>query len=287
MPTGNGTSLAKIEANRRNAQKSTGPKTIAGKEKSKMNALKHGLVAQATVIPVGEAKEDDTEFTQLLDRVMAELEPQGFIEEMLTERIAICYWRLRRAAYAEVGEIRKSLDTVIGDASEDDLSRFQRAKFECESKRPQPKYLAELQNTVQGIQFLIDFLDDTRLEFENTGDLRKETRDQLRNYLGYNYNPMRDDDYFSFHECDVEDEDEEYESNLVRMLDTQKERLSAKKALLEENRNLLHEINVIRTAIPLDVNRIVRYEAAIERQLYKALDKLEDLQWRRKSESQN
>lgn len=287
MASGSGTSLAKIEANRRNAQKSTGPKSIAGKAKSKMNALKHGLVAQATVIPVGEAKENDTEFTQLLDRVMAELEPQGFIEEMLTERIAICYWRLRRAAYAEVGEIRKALDTVIGDASEDDLARFQHAKFECESKRPQPKYLAELQNTVQGIEFLVDFLDDTRLEFENTGDLRNETRNQLRNYLGYNYNPMRDDDYFSFHECDVEDEDEEYESNLVRMLDTQKERLSAKKGLLEENRNLLHEINVIRTAIPLDVNRIVRYEAAIERQLYKALDKLEDLQWRRKSASQN
>lgn len=277
MATGNVTSLAKIEANRRNAQKSTGPKTQAGKEKSKMNAIKHGLVAQATVIPVGEAKEDDTEFTQLLDRVTAEFKPQGFIEEMLTERIAICYWRLRRAAYAEVGEIRKSLDTVIGDASEDDLSRFQHAKFECESKRPQPKYLAELQNTVQGIEFLIEFLDDTRLEFENTGDLRTETRNQLRNYLGYNYNPMRDD----------EDEDEEYESNLVSMLDTQKKRLSAKKALLEENRNLLHEINVIRTAIPLDVSRIVRYEAAIERQLYKALDKLEDLQWRRKSASQN
>ena len=131
MATGNGSSLAKIEANKLNAQKSTGPKTQAGKDKSKLNALKHGLVAQATVIPVGEAKESDTEFTQLLDRVMEECEPQGFIEEMLTERIAICYWRLRRAAYAEVGEIRKALDTVKGESSEEDLSRFLLVKSEC------------------------------------------------------------------------------------------------------------------------------------------------------------
>ena len=61
MATGDGTSLAKIEANRRNAQKSTGPKTKSGKGKLKMNALKHGLVAQATMISVGEAKERDSD----------------------------------------------------------------------------------------------------------------------------------------------------------------------------------------------------------------------------------
>ena len=48
------TSMAKIEANRRNALKSTGPKTPVGREKSKRNALKHGLLSKAIVIETGD-----------------------------------------------------------------------------------------------------------------------------------------------------------------------------------------------------------------------------------------
>jgi hypothetical protein len=40
-----------IEANRRNAQKSTGPKTEAGKATAKFNALKHGMTAEVAVLP--------------------------------------------------------------------------------------------------------------------------------------------------------------------------------------------------------------------------------------------
>ncbi|MDE0184118.1 MAG: hypothetical protein OXP71_01540 [Candidatus Poribacteria bacterium] len=292
MASGNGTSLAKIESNRRNAQKSTGPKTQAGKEKSKMNAIKHGLVAQATVIPVGEAKESDSEFTQLLDRVIAEFEPQGFIEEILAERIAICYWRLRRAAYAEVGEIRKALDTAKGETSEEDLSRLLIATSKYRGYLHRPEMLAELQSTEAGLDFLIEFLNDARTEFEKSGYICNETQIKLSNYFGYNYDAAKhaDYDFLSYNESDIEDENLEVEVNetvLFRMLVEQTERLSAKKALLEENRKLQHEVDVIRSAIPLDVNRITRYEAAIERQLYKALDKLEDLQRARKAQSLN
>jgi hypothetical protein len=45
------TTQAKIDANRRNATKSTGPKTAAGKARVSLNALKHGLSAQTMVLP--------------------------------------------------------------------------------------------------------------------------------------------------------------------------------------------------------------------------------------------
>ena len=292
MATGNGTSLARIEANRRNAQKSTGPKSKAGKEKSKMNALKHGLVAQATMIPVGEAKENDTEFTELLDRVMAEFEPQGFIEEILAERIAICYWRLRRAAYAEVGEIRKSLDTSKGEADDQDITRFLAAKSKCEQKIEDEIAVEdrfdELKCTVAGLEFLIALLSDARHEFENRGKMCTGTHEKLTMYLDYDVRKYLEavlEETIGYKAGEPKPEYDE--TPLYHAVVTDLEALSAKKLLLEENRRLQHEIDVIRSAIPLDVNRITRYEAAIERQLYKALDKLEDLQRARKAQSLN
>src|SRR4051794_7775752 len=49
----------KMEANRQNAQKSTGPRTEEGKAKSRRNALKHGLTSEGTVLPP-----EDTELFQ-------------------------------------------------------------------------------------------------------------------------------------------------------------------------------------------------------------------------------
>jgi hypothetical protein len=53
------TSQRKIEANRRNAQKSTGPKTQEGKDKVKLNALTHGLTAQTVSLPHGDIQACD------------------------------------------------------------------------------------------------------------------------------------------------------------------------------------------------------------------------------------
>ena len=67
------TSRRRLEANRQNAQKSTGPKTDEGKSVSKMNAVKHGLLAQEFVL----RGEDPDEFDALRDGLVAELRPNG------------------------------------------------------------------------------------------------------------------------------------------------------------------------------------------------------------------
>ncbi|MEW5994450.1 MAG: hypothetical protein AB1744_08635, partial [Candidatus Zixiibacteriota bacterium] len=98
-----------LEANRRNAQLSTGPKTPEGKNKVKWNALKHGLLAKAVILPKSDMCENRAEFESLLRQLRKELKPVGILEEMLTEKIAVGYWRLRRAVKAEAGEITKGL----------------------------------------------------------------------------------------------------------------------------------------------------------------------------------
>jgi len=65
-------SAKKIEANRRNSQLSTGPKTDVGKQASRMNALKHALLAKEVVITRGDNKEDEWAFAQLLEDVHAD-----------------------------------------------------------------------------------------------------------------------------------------------------------------------------------------------------------------------
>lgn len=79
-----------LEANRRNAAKSTGPRTAEGKHRSSRNALKHGLLAREVVILDGDGAETEADFDALLADLSDELRPRGVIEETLVERIATC-----------------------------------------------------------------------------------------------------------------------------------------------------------------------------------------------------
>ena len=84
---------AQITANRRNAKKSTGPKTPEGKAKSSLNALKHGLTASTDVI----RGESQAEYDAHRDRMIHDLAPKDSIEEFLADRAASLAWRLKRA----------------------------------------------------------------------------------------------------------------------------------------------------------------------------------------------
>ncbi len=86
-------SATQIQANRMNAQKSTGPRTPEGKEKAAQNALKHGLFAREAVI----RGEDEDEFEMHRERLLGQLNPVGTLEEILVARIVDLAWRLQRA----------------------------------------------------------------------------------------------------------------------------------------------------------------------------------------------
>jgi hypothetical protein len=93
------TSFKQIEANRRNALQSSGPKTEAGKEVSRRNAVRHGLTAE-TVIG---ALEDAEDYKAFEATVMADYDAQSAVERELVLRLASLLWRLRRATAMETG----------------------------------------------------------------------------------------------------------------------------------------------------------------------------------------
>jgi len=93
------TSLRQIEANRRNALKSTGPRTEVGKEQSRRNAYRHGLTAE-TAITCLEDLEDYKAFEATL---IADYDPETAVERELVLRLASLLWRSRRAILIESG----------------------------------------------------------------------------------------------------------------------------------------------------------------------------------------
>ncbi len=81
--------------------KKGGPKTDEGKEISKMNALKHGLLSKEVLI----GGEDEEELLSLTKRIRSEIKPETEIERLLTDRIVANVWRLKRALGMENGEV--------------------------------------------------------------------------------------------------------------------------------------------------------------------------------------
>jgi hypothetical protein len=113
----------KAAANRRNAQLSTGPRTEGGKSRSRPNALKHGVLASALLVTQGEGAEDSAEFDELLGGLHRDVEPVGTLEDMLVEKIAICWWRQRRALKSEAGLVRRAFVPDPGRQLQESLSR--------------------------------------------------------------------------------------------------------------------------------------------------------------------
>jgi hypothetical protein len=92
-------SLKQIEANRRNALKSTGPTTQEGKEHSRCNAVRHGLTAETVIADL----EDADDYQAFEAAVIADYDAQTAVERELVLRLASALWRLRRAIGIESG----------------------------------------------------------------------------------------------------------------------------------------------------------------------------------------
>ena len=106
-------SLKQIEANRGNALKSTGPTTQEGKERSRCNAVRHGLTAETIIAGL----EDAEDYQAFEAAVIADYDAQTAVERELVLRLASVLWRLRRAIGIESG-IFESVPQ--GSAKQDD-----------------------------------------------------------------------------------------------------------------------------------------------------------------------
>jgi hypothetical protein len=108
-------------ANRLNALKSTGPRTIEGKTTVSQNAVKHGLLAESDVI----TSESEADFDQYRQQLLDELSPVSPMESMLAERIVTLSWRLKRAGRFQ----NQAIDVLNSNQTNDPLKKLTRSLF--------------------------------------------------------------------------------------------------------------------------------------------------------------
>src|ERR1700722_9060572 len=96
-PNGHDRAVNRAAINKANAQHSTGPRTAAGKQRSSLNAWRHGLTGQTVILPT----EDHSAYERHSQSFLDEYHPQGATETQLAQSLIDTSWRLNRAAALE------------------------------------------------------------------------------------------------------------------------------------------------------------------------------------------
>ena len=242
----------KLEANRRNAQHSTGPRSQRGKEWSRRNAQKHGILSSALLIRKG-LKEDAAEFEAMLSCLSQDLAPLGCLEKMMVEKIAVSWWRLQRALRFEAQAI-------------------------CKASQEEAANVVAQPSEKEMMQLLANMQDMESQAHRNRCGVAERFRVQRREEL-----------FGKWRKCRIEEADDLFDENMRdRVSDLLGEAALAPldDALSKEKASDADSPKSRPFSLPADndLNRILRYDAASNRQLYQAINQLERLQRARKGE---
>ncbi|WP_165064606.1 hypothetical protein [Paludisphaera rhizosphaerae] len=141
---------AQIRANRENAQKSTGPKTEAGKARARMNALKHGLRSKSpSVLP----HEDPAELEARINLWVADWGPRNAIERALVERAAKASWALERAERYEAALISRRVRRAMSGSRAEGVDALGRRLLLTVGEPA--GIVAELEGSPEGVRWLL------------------------------------------------------------------------------------------------------------------------------------
>lgn len=280
-------SLRRLEANRRNAGKSTGPKTAKGKAISRMNGLKHCILSKEVVVRGLQIQEPGGAFKELRERLWEELAPVGAVEEMLVDRIVTAHWRIRRALMAESGEIALSVDGGHWERVNSEPSAFM--AFFNELREP----TAEMEKSTSGLAYLMHVLEHIREEVTREGELTEGMVGRIRGRFAGRENALtnqlahlrerliKNPEGLSAEALKEEQRRVvlgwiEGKLNLYRALSKRCEEREEKEEAARQAAEILPKSDVL--------DKILRYETTLERQLYRAMNQLERLQRRRNGE---
>ncbi len=136
-------SKKQLTANRGNAKKSTGAKTVIGKQVSSRNGLRFGLHAKDLIINSAYLKENRPEYDFLLQSLYDQLNPTNDFQEFLVHKIANCLWRSRRAYIAETATINNQLNNLNDHT---DFKRLSNQLNQIPELPPDPDFHDDMQD---------------------------------------------------------------------------------------------------------------------------------------------
>ncbi len=159
-------SLAQLESNRRNAQRSTGPRTPQGRSKSRRNGLKHGLTGQGIVLPSEDAEELDRRF----DTLEAEMKPNSELARQLVLRVALMTVKLDRSAEHEAKALAFRMRKA--QAEFDDARLAEVEKYYSWIAAEPATNARRLRNSPEGIDRLIGAIEELRSDLAHPQGMR-------------------------------------------------------------------------------------------------------------------
>ena len=279
-------SLKQIAANQANAKKSTGPKSPEGRAVAKMNALKHGILSREVLVRGRHRKENGRELAALHQRFWADLQPVGVTEEMLVDQIVTTHWRLRRALTAESGEIALSVDEGQWQRSRGKHPALIWMEWEVLGD-PIPN----MKNSATGCRVMAGWLREFRAAVERDGELTEAaiqasfhgktnslTRELEALRLKGQENPEGQEAAAARRE--------KHQSEALAYLNKELRLLEWREADCEEREEHAEQARQAAAVLPsLEVlEKILRYETKLERQMFRAMAQLERVQRMRKGE---
>jgi hypothetical protein len=155
-----------VAANRRNASKSTGAKTVSGKANSKLNAIKHGLFARELSV----SAEEMGDFEALRRDLTAQLAPKSELQKLAVDEILFCTWRCKLAGRWEMRLLHSTAEDAPTAGSNDQALMT-------------GWYAATRQNIRAGVRFLFELREDVQTH----GRVREFFKDRLVNAFGSDF----------------------------------------------------------------------------------------------------
>ena len=268
-------------------RRATGPRTPEGKQRSKRNALKHGIFS-GSVLLKGESR---AEYNSLFDGLVETFVPEGKLEEVLVEKLATDFWRRRRLLQSEVAEIRKGVDFLQSEQQTRDHQELQ------EIERPSAlSFEGGLMSRIDNTYILnscLDLLAGLREQFSEKGFSENDTP-ILRNIYGDIYGKTRSYNLFLcygfwFGISKIFEEKgmgqgysspEQCKANVLKAIDKEIRRLKKLRKARTAMESERLKVEALRRAVPESpaLDRLLRYEVNLERSIDRTLTQLERLQ---------
>jgi hypothetical protein len=276
------------------AKSSTGPRTDLGKERSKRNAIKHGVFSKVAVLK-DEPKE---EFDFLRKGLYEDYQPEGAIEEVLVEKLATILWRQRRVLMAEGAEIRKGTEFLKWN-QERKVQEEIKKKTSSDIFFSGPSLMDRIENPLL-LEHCLDLLTQLQKNIKENGFCPEEDGEILKELCGDSSGTLLEESLRLFYDtwriaAEISEKKRAAEgyatprecvNYVLERISDEIHRLKMFQldyAKIEESRI---EIETLRQQIPDDprAERLMRYEASLERAFDRTLNQLERIQRMRKGQ---
>lgn len=278
-----------LAANRANSRKSTGPRTELGKMHSRRNAAKHLIYAKVFAPSMKELGENPADFERLRDSLWRAFEPRDAFEEMLVEDMVELRWRRRRLLRAEAGILASKKRKFEIDHEWKLASRGKGAKAALERVLVGEFGLSGLADSPNKYLQILEALKDLR-ELVTSEGFQEDGLKILDVVYGGKPGLAALMLKASFESCRKQQEAGDADvqrmirESFMEKLDAEIEAFQRLARLTEENNERLTEPMKDAQLLPCqeDLDKIMRYEAALERQFERKLQQL--VAWRREKE---